>query len=191
MQDIQDFAQKLMAPDDIHGWGHVLRVVTLCEEIAKQESCNKEILLAAAYLHDIGRAIENKPNKKGINHAILSHDLAMPFLIKEQIIPDDAVPIGNCIRSHCFSAGVKPETSEAKILSDADKLDAMGAIGIYRMVVYQIPVNKGIKGLAEHLDEKLLKLKDQLYTATAKKMAPPRYQLLVAFREELKREFKI
>jgi uncharacterized protein len=191
MQDIQDFAQKLMSPDDVHGWGHVLRVVKLCEEIAQQEPCNKDILLAAAYLHDIGRAIENKPNKKGINHAILSQQLAMPFMIKVPIIPADAVPIGDCIRSHCFSAGIPPETIEAKILSDADKIDAMGAIGIYRMIVFQMPSNKGIAGIAQHLDEKLLKLKDQLYTATAKKMAPPRHKLLVAFREELRQEFKI
>ncbi len=191
MHDIQDFAQRVMPPDDIHGWGHVLRVVTLCEEIAQQEACNKGVLLAAAYLHDIGRAIEHQPEKVGINHAILSADLAMPFMIKEEIRGDDAVPIRDCIRSHCFSAGVKPETIEAKILSDADKLDAMGAIGIYRMVVFQEPSKKGIAGLAEHLDKKLLKLKDQLYTHTAKKMAPPRHQLLVAFREEIKREFKI
>ncbi len=191
MQDIHDFAQKLMSTDDIHGWGHVLRVITLCEEIAKQESCNKEILLAAAYLHDIGRAIENKPNNKGLNHAILSQQLAVPFMIKEQIPPADATQISDCIGSHCFSAGLPPKTIEAKILSDADKLDAMGAVGIYRMVVFQIPTNKGIAGLAQHLDEKLLKLKDQLYTETAKKMVPPRHQMLVAFREEIRREFKI
>ncbi len=191
MQEIQDFAQKLMSPDDVHGWGHVLRVVELSEQIAKQESCNREILLAAAYLHDIGRAIENKPNKIGINHAILSQQLAIPFMIKVPIIPEDAVPIGDCIRSHCFSAGIPPVSIEAKILSDADKIDAMGAIGIYRMVVFQIPSNKGIAGIAQHLDEKLLKLKDQLYTTTAKKMAPSRHQLLVAFREELTKEFKI
>jgi len=191
MQDIQDFAKKLMSPDDVHGWGHVLRVVELCEQIARQESCNKDILLAAAYLHDIGRAFENLPNKRGINHAILSAEKAMPFMIKAEIIPADAAPINDCIRSHCFSAGVKPESIEAKILSDADKLDAMGAIGIYRMVVFQEPSNKGIKGLAQHLDEKLLRLKDQLYTATAKDMAQPRHKLLVAFREEIQREFKI
>ena len=191
MQDIQDFAQRVMPPDDIHGWGHVLRVVALCEEIAKQEPCNKEILFAAAYLHDVGRASESKQAKAGVNHALLSANLAMNFMIKEPLPGDIASPICDAIRSHCFSAGIPPKTIEAKVLSDADKIDAMGAVGIYRMVVFQIPSNKGIAGLAQHLDEKLLKLKDQLYTTTAKKMAPPRHQLLVAFREEIKREFKI
>ncbi len=191
MQNIQDYAQRVMPPDDIHGWGHILRVVALCEEIAKQETCNKEILLAAAYLHDIGRASESKQAKAGVNHAILSADLAIKFLIKELLPGDIASPICDCIRSHGFSVGIPPKTIEAKILSDADKIDAMGAVGIYRMVVFQVPSNKGIAGLAQHLDDKLLKLKDQLYTATAKKMAPPRHQLLLAFREGIKREFKI
>src|SRR4030042_1008867 len=106
IQYIQDFAKNLMSPDDVHGWGHILRVVELCIQISQQESCNKDILLAAAYLHDIGRAFENLPEKKGINHAILSAEKAMPFMLKTDIIPADAALINNCIRSHCFSAGV-------------------------------------------------------------------------------------
>ena len=191
LQDIKNFAQSLMSPDDIHGWGHVLRVVALCEEIALQEPCNHEILLAAAYLHDIGRTIENTPEKRGINHALLSAELAMSFMKKINLPEDLASTICDCIRSHCFSANIPPQTIEAKILSDADKIDAMGAIGIYRMIIFQEPFNKGILGLAQHLDEKLLHLKNQLYTEFAKKMSQPRHQLLLAFREELQREFKI
>jgi len=179
-----------MPPDDLHGWGHILRVVDLCEEIAHEELCDGNLLQAAALLHDVGRGIEKEPVNQGKHHAELSEELAIPFLAEIGIDSEEIGAIINCIRGHSFSAGAAPEGIEAQILSDADKLDAMGAIGIYRMALYQAPANRGMRGFAEHLDEKLLRLKDLLFTETARSLAEPRHALLVAYREEIKREFK-
>jgi uncharacterized protein len=117
--------------------------------------------------------------------------LAEPFLEEIGTSAADCEAILACIHGHSFSAGNPPESTEAQILSDADKLDAMGAIGIYRMALYQAPANRGMIDFAEHLDEKLLHLKDLLFTVTAQRLAEPRHALLVAYRQEITREFKI
>ena len=125
----------------------------------------------SAYLHDIGRSIEHQPENQGINHAALSARLATPFLVRMDIFGEDVDAITECILGHSFSAGQAIKSVESQILSDADKLDAMGAIGIYRMVHFQAAAHRGMRGLAEHLDEKLLRLKDILFTATARCLA--------------------
>ena len=79
--------------------------------------------------------------------------------ISEKIINDIIL----CIRAHSFSNNITPKTLEAEILSDVDKLDALGAIGIYRTIGFTIKKQGGIKQVIEHLENKILKLPDQLY----------------------------
>ncbi|MEM0331842.1 MAG: phosphohydrolase, partial [Archaeoglobaceae archaeon] len=96
----------------------------------------------------------------------------------------------HAIESHSFSSNVKPRTLEAKILSDADKLDAIGAIGVARAFLYSGEKGRSIEETLMHFEEKLLKLKDLLYTDTAKAIAAERHEFLKKFYEELKRELK-
>ncbi|MDD3977996.1 MAG: HD domain-containing protein, partial [Methanomicrobium sp.] len=96
--------------------------------------------------------------------------------------------IVHSIRSHRYSTGEKPKTLEAKVLSDADKLDAMGAIGIARTFMQAGEHGDGINDAISHLHEKLLKLNELMYTNAAKELAKERHELLKNFADELEDE---
>ncbi|MEM0331206.1 MAG: HD domain-containing protein [Archaeoglobaceae archaeon] len=163
-----------------HGEDHVQRVVKLAKFIAIREGANLEIVLKAAELHDSARDKEN--------HAIESAKLARKIL-KVQGYSDDFVEaVAHAIESHSFSAGIEPKTLEAKVLSDADKLDAIGAIGVARAFMVAGEKGRGVQETLRHFEEKLLKLKDLLYTDTAKSLAKRRHEFLVQFYEQIKRE---
>jgi uncharacterized protein len=92
------------------------------------------------------------------------------------------------IRTHRYSEGLEPTSIEGEILSDADKLDAMGAIGIYRAIAQATVSERGITGFLEHADEKLLRLHDLMYTDEAKPMAQERHDVLANFVRRLRDE---
>jgi uncharacterized protein len=77
---------------------------------------------------------------------------------------------------------------EAKILSDVDKLDALGAIGLYRVIGFAIKNNRGIEQVIEHLENKILKLRDQLYLEESQKIADKRVKIIIDFYVKLKQE---
>jgi uncharacterized protein len=92
------------------------------------------------------------------------------------------------IRTHRYSEGMEPNSPEGRLLSDADKLDAIGAIGVYRAIAQAENKGKGMVGFLQHADEKLLKLKDLMYTAKGKELATKRHNVLQRFVEELRNE---
>ena len=161
---VRKFALENSEKDDIHGFFHSERVYKLSVEMGKKLGANLFILKIAALLHDIGKKKE-KESKLENKHAEISGQIAMDFLnneeleISEKIINDIIL----CIRAHSFSNNITPKTLEAEILSDVDKLDALGAIGIYRTIGFTIKKQGGIKQVIEHLENKILKLPDQLY----------------------------
>lgn len=114
-----------------HNLDHVQRVYNLCIKIAKSEGkVNLIILRVAALLHDIGY---RRDHKKGTDrHDEISAEMAVPILIKYKFTQYQTDNIIECILSHRFRADHKPESIEAKILFDADKLDGLGAVGLLR-----------------------------------------------------------
>ena len=119
-----------------HNMEHVIRVYNLCLFLVKDESSiDMEVLKTAALLHDIARIKEDEDDSGGIDHAVLGAEIA------ENILRDLDYPIKkieqikHCISAHRFRSSIKPKTKEAKILFDADKLDAIGAIGIARSFI--------------------------------------------------------
>ncbi len=163
-----------------HDDGHVERVKRWAVYIAKKEGANVEVVRKAAELHDIAR---DKPN-----HAIEGAKMAREIL-REQGYDDDFIAkVVHCIEAHSFSSGIEPKTLEAKILSDADKLDAIGAIGIARAFMFSGERGRSIEDTLRHFEEKLLRLKDFLHTETAKKVAEERHKFMIEFYERLKRE---
>ncbi|RLE36567.1 phosphohydrolase, partial [Candidatus Acetothermia bacterium] len=90
--------------------------------------------------------------------------------------------------SHSFSSGITPVTLEAKVLSDADKLDAIGAIGIARSFLYSGETGRSLEETQRHFEEKLLRLKDSLYTDTARRLAVERDRFLREFYTQLEQE---
>ena len=186
---VKKFAINNSEKDDIHGFLHVERVHNLCLEIGKELGANRLVLEIASLLHDIGRIKKNQAvNRK--NHAELSAEVALRFLNSKnfQISQEELNNIIHSIRAHSFSNNVIPTTLEAKILSDADKLDALGAIGVYRTIGFTVKNQGGIDQVIEHLEKKIMKLKDLLYLENSRKIAEERQQIILDFYNKIKKE---
>jgi len=186
---VKQYTIEKTAKDDIHGFSHITRVLDLCLEIGKKLGANLHVLEIAALLHDIGRESENQ-DIHNRNHAELSAEMSLVFLGSQdfQISQDELDNIIHCIRAHSFSNKTIPKTLEAKILSDVDKLDALGAIGLYRVIGFAIKNNRGIEQVIKHLENKILKLRDQLYLEESQKIADKRVKIIIDFYVKLKQE---
>ena len=114
-----------------HDWDHTKRVLNLCRLIGPKENADMDILSIAAYLHDIGRPFQDK-SKGVICHAEKGAQMADPILEEVSLSKDQKDNILHCIKTHRFRGNNRPETIEAKCLFDADKIDAIGAVGIAR-----------------------------------------------------------
>ncbi len=161
----------------VHDQDHSKRVKLLALYIAEREGGDQKVIEMAADLHDIARDCEN--------HAIEGAKIAEDLLRKKGYPEDFIRKVCHCIEAHSFSSKVEPKTLEAKILSDADKLDAMGAIGIARAFMFAGERGESLEDVLNHFEEKLLKLKDFLYTETAKMLAKSRHKFLEEFYRRL------
>lgn len=181
-----------------HDWWHIQRVVNMAKNISKTEGGDEFIIEVAALLHDISDyKLNNGDEKKGI-------EKLETFLNEIAISPETKEEILNIINGVSYKgAGVKEETLsvEGKIVQDADRLDAMGAIGIARTFAYGGNKNRAIYSpnidpkihtsfidyksstapTINHFYEKLLLLKNRMNTKTAKKIAKERHQFMEDF----------
>ncbi len=182
---IHRHAEETIGRAGSHGMDHTERVVALCRFIGEHEAADMRILLPAALLHDIARPREKET---GLPHESEGARMAADYL---DTIGYDAtlIPaIADAIRSHRFSTGDEPEGLEAKILSDADKLDAMGAVGIARTFLRAGEHGGGIDDAVMHFHEKLLRLPDRMYTRTGRRIAGERKAVLESYLDTLNRE---
>jgi uncharacterized protein len=134
-QKIKEIAEKEIGniPDAAHDMSHVMRVYNIALNIAKNESnVDIDVLQAAILLHDIGGYKEMSDQSGKTDHAVESAKMAESILKNLDFIPEKIKHIQDCIISHRYKTENKPETIEAKILFDADKLDSIGAVGIAR-----------------------------------------------------------
>lgn len=187
-----------------HDWSHVERVYNLALKIGTKQGADLEILKFAAILHDIGRKSQDESNGK-IDHAEMGVKLARTILENYNFKKEKIERIIHCIETNRFRGNKKPDSIEAKILFDADKLDAIGAIGIGRAFLFAGEVgaklhNKDIdlKTTKEYSEEdtayrefmvKLRKIKDRMFTKEGRKMARERDKFMVNFFNRLNKEF--
>ena len=123
--------------DSAHDEHHVYRVLNSALEIADHcEQVDFDILIAACLLHDIGRERQFADLENSC-HAEIGSEMAYGFLISLNWTQEKALHVKECISTHRFRKNKKPQSIEAKILFDADKLDASGAIGIARTLIYE------------------------------------------------------
>ena len=188
LSKIRTFAYNNSEKNDIHGFTHVERVLKLSLEIGIVLNANLPVIKSAALLHDVGRYLKKDDEVR--NHAEISAEIAEDFFIKNNfnIVIEDVENILHCIRAHSFSSGLEPKTLEAKILSDTDKLDALGAIGLYRTIGFTILRNGGLDDVIEHLENKILKLKNRLYLDISTEIANSREKLIIKFYNEIKEQ---
>ena len=189
LRDVTEFALTHSEQGDLHGFPHIERVYDLCIHIGEELNANMLVLKISALLHDIGR-IEEKVDPQNRNHADISAGLALGFLNSNpfNISKEEIDKIIQSIKAHSFSNKNVPKTLEAKILSDADKLDALGAIGLYRTIGFTIKRGGGLEQVIEHLEKKILKLKEQMNLDITKKIAEERHQIILDFYYRIKKE---
>ena len=179
-----------------HDWGHTLRVFRLCEMMGPAENADMDVLGAAAYLHDIGRALQDAANG-AICHAEKGAQMAEPMVKALPFSKKQKQNIIHCIRSHRFRNQHKPATTEAKVLFDADKLDAIGAVGVARAFLFAGEVGARLhnpdldaeSARPYSVDDtgyrefkvKLCKIKDRMLTAQGRKRARERHVFMNDF----------
>jgi uncharacterized protein len=184
-ESVRHYVKGVFSQPGSHGLDHTLRVVYLCEMIGKEERANMKVLLPAALLHDIGRPAETE---KGTPHEEAGAQMAERYLRSIRYGEEYIPKITHAIRTHRYRSTGKPETLEARILSDADKLDAMGAVGIARTFIRAGEHHGEIRDAIDHINNKLLNLHGLMYTETAQRMAEERHRFLCVFLETLTSE---
>ncbi|MEF8873375.1 MAG: HD domain-containing protein [Candidatus Thermoplasmatota archaeon] len=207
-------AAKKELSDSAHGIDHTKRVYSLCRRLADEE-VDRDILLPAALLHDIARKEEDEDDTGSVNHAVLGAKKAQNILEGNDHELEKIESIKHCIRTHRFRSDEEPETLEAKILSDADKLDAVGAVGIARAFmlagrfgerVYRevdreryaeenLTENGRVRRISKHAPNleyelKLKEIPEKLYTERAKKIAEDRVEYMESYFSRLKKEIE-
>ena len=191
--------------DSAHDRRHIDRVLYAALEIAaEEEQVDVDVLIAACLLHDIGR--EKQAADPSVCHAQAGGDMAYGFLSALGWEKEKALHVKACISSHRYRGDNPPESIEARILFDADKLDACGPVGIARTLIYagqageplyrldengQIITGCGnmeSESFFEEYEYKLKKVYESFYTEGAARRASRQRQAAAGFRDALYRQ---
>jgi uncharacterized protein len=195
--------RMLKGRDPAHDFHHIMRVYNNAKLIGRREGTNMEILLPAVLLHDI--VVYPKGSAKSSKSSHESADLAENILQGYDYPQDQINQICYCIRAHSYSKRLMPASLEGRILQDADRLDALGAIGIARTFSIGGSENRtfynaddpfcrsdrdldDMQWTVDHFQTKLLKLEDAMHTETAKKIAQERTRFMMLFIRQLQKE---
>lgn len=192
--------------DSAHDKEHIYRVLYVALDIAKYEQCvDTDVLIMSCLLHDIGR--QEQFLDPDICHALAGSQKAYDFLISIGIAEEKAQHVRDCISTHRFRANDPPTSIEAKILYDADKIDATGTLGIARTIFYQGQVSEPLytvdsdgnvqdgtsdsePSFFKEYKYKLETIYDKFFTTRAKQVAKERQKSAVAFYDSMLSEVK-
>ncbi|MCH8537353.1 MAG: HD domain-containing protein [Alkalimonas sp.] len=191
-----------MMQDLAHDLNHVLRVVHTAKVLCQQEKAMLEVVVPAAYLHDCFSFGKDHPNRKQSSQ--FAADKAIKFLTEIGYPADYFSAIHHAITAHSYSANIKPKTKEAEVVQDADRLDALGAIGIARCLQVGSALGRPFYSIddsfcenrepddaqytLDHFYTKLLSLSSSMNTASAKKEAEKRTEFMQLYLSQLKSE---
>jgi uncharacterized protein len=199
---IENARRHYEGADAVHDFDHVLRVLALAERLALQEGADLEIVRTAALLHDVARG---HGDRMAADHAQVGAEIASRLLAGHPAEKVEAV--GHAIAAHRFRGGPAPQTPEAKVLHDADKLDAIGAIGVARAFAFgghegqrlwaEVPPDYRENEETRHehtpvheYQIKLMKVQERLLTKSAHTWARERHSFMVTFFERLEQEVR-
>jgi uncharacterized protein len=189
-------------PFPTHDMGHVLRVEKNARILAAEENARVEIPAAAAILHELFNYPKDHPESSRSGDICAEH---AAIVLRDEACDADLIePICACIRSHAFSKGAVPDSLEGKILQDADRLDAIGAIGISRCLAtcsdlrrpFYSPIDPFCRDREpddkswgiDHVFKKLFRIPERLHTKAARRMAESRIAFLHAYLAALESE---
>ncbi|QYR19406.1 HD domain-containing protein [Paenibacillus sp. sptzw28] len=199
------FARSVLENDRTgHDWWHINRVVRMAERLAREEGADIFICTVAALLHDVADEKLNESKEGGLRKV-------RDWLAGQPISEDECRHIMEIISTMSYNAGANPPmaTLEGKIVQDADRLDAIGAIAIGRTFLYAgwkgHPIHDprlaprdsmspeeyrlGKSTAINHFHEKLLKLKDSINTSSAGRIAEERHRYMAHYVERFYREW--
>jgi uncharacterized protein len=202
MTDIYLTFLEKSSHDNAHDLAHIRRVVANAEKILLYESGDREVVSAAAWLHDCVVLPKNHPNRKQASKMAAQKAAA---LLESAGFPNSKIEaVSHAIEAHSFSAGIKPKSIEAKIVQDADRLDALGAIGIARCFAVGGQLNRplydpddpfcesrkpdDLRWTIDHFYAKLFKLPETMNTESAKQEAQKRVLFMERYLESLSHE---
>lgn len=202
LKELENEVKKIIDNDSAHDFSHTMRVYKNAKLICKKENGNEKLVLSAALLHDI--ISYPKSDKRSKKSSIRSAQKAKQILKKYNYTKDEIQIISDAIRDHSFSRQQVPQTLVGKILQDADRLDAIGAIGIARVFAVggsekrpfyhnedpfcntRLPDDQ--RWTLDHFFKKLFKLEKLMNTSTGKIEAKRRTKILRSFISNLKKE---
>lgn len=188
--------------DSAHDLGHIIRVYKNAEALCKNEKADKTLVLSAVLLHDL--VSYPKSDKRSRLSSLHSSREAKKILSKYNYTKEEVKIICDAIRDHSYSINKTPSSIEGKILQDADRLDALGAIGIARVFAVsgaekrefynqndpfcksRVPDDK--TWALDHFFKKLLRLESLMNTKSGKIEARRRTKILKEFLSDLQKE---
>ena len=199
---VKNEVKDILKNDPAHDYQHILRVYRNAQKICHDENVDSKLVLCAALLHDLVSypKFDKRSKMSSIESAIKSKKILKKFNFLEQEIKI----ISDAIEDHSFSRNVVPKTIEGKILQDADRLDALGSIGLARVFATSGSLNRafyhpddpfcenrnpddGVWTL-DHFFQKLLKIGDLMNTKSAKIEARKRTLVMRSFLDQLRKE---
>ncbi|WP_254768637.1 HD domain-containing protein [Salinilacihabitans rarus] len=185
-----------------HDWHHVERVEALARRLAAdRDDVDERVLVLAVLLHDVGRPGEEAGTVD--DHAEWGAREARSILAEFDLDPGTVDAVAHCVRAHRYSNDVDPETVEARVLCDADNLDALGAVGLARCFSYggehgipfydpDLPVSADESPAGHtsvnHLRKKILSLPDRMYTEEGRRLAERRRAVVEEFLDRFEAE---
>ena len=202
LENLRELAAGRTGTDPAHDFQHVLRVEANARRISLAEGADLAITVPAALLHELFNYPKDHPESH--RSGDVCADQAAEVMAELGFGPEQVAAVAYAIRVHGFSRGVVPDTLEAKVLQDADRLDAIGAIGIARCFAtctamgrpFYEPVDPFCRQRSpddllwgiDHFFRKLLRIPEVLHTDTARAMAEERVGFMQAFLAQLGRE---
>ncbi|MDW1878058.1 HD domain-containing protein [Vibrio sp. Vb1026] len=194
-----EFMQQEMQVDAAHDIEHVKRVVKTAKQLCDEENADIAIVLPAAYLHDCFTYPKDHPNRK--QSSAIAAKKAIAYLESIQYPQHYHDAIAHAIEAHSFSANIRPNTLEAQIVQDADRLDALGAIGVTRCIQVSTHFNAQLYNdndmfakerelndkqfTVDHFQTKLFKIVDTMNTQSAKLEANKRKAFMQTYLKQL------
>ncbi|MFL0929639.1 HD domain-containing protein [Vibrio parahaemolyticus] len=194
-----EFMQQEMQVDAAHDIEHVKRVVKTAKQLCDEENADIAIVLPAAYLHDCFTYPKDHPNRK--QSSAIAAKKAIAYLESIQYPQHYHDAIAHAIEAHSFSANIRPNTLEAQIVQDADRLDALGAIGVTRCIQVSTHFNAQLYNdddmfakerelndkqfTVDHFQTKLFKIVDTMSTESAKLEANKRKAFMQTYLKQL------
>ena len=196
MKDLRDRARNFFEDvDPSHDWHHVRRVEKMALRLAEMKDADKKVVRAGALLHDIGRRKEDRGEIE--EHASWgaerSRDILGDLGFRQEFIDS----VSHVIEAHRYSKKPEPETLEARVLSDADNLDALGAVGIARGFAYSGEHGRvmfsdtgDVETARDHFRSKILSLDERMFTEPARKIADERKKYVEEFLDRVESEMR-